>query len=323
MSELSLHGAGALTPGDMYQQQATTLAYDSQIPASAQQQATDTAYSSGNVAAAHTQATASAQSNTAFSTRTRPDNRHINHAVSRPSPSSDATQAYASAEDSSALRARQTSGADALTSQQHSTNSPRNTWPDDSINSMPVPATRHYSSDGVVPNGTSQHLWPESTPTAVEEMSEHFDMFSTSRGSSTTTAAAPQAASSNQPHTQLLGHDEQPPLVQHQQQPCLSAATGNVLGNSTCIPTNSSVTLISTVSNAEDEVQDEAAAQQQGKKPVKAETIAFQENFAQAAANTLVGSRALNTAGVSQRSAAWMAMRDSRLTASAFANALG
>ena len=68
---------------------------------------------------------------------------------------------------------------------------------------------------------------------------------------------------------------------------------------------------------------DEATAQQAAKKVVKAETIAFRDGFAQSAASAGGSSLALDVAGVEQRSAAWMAMRDSRLTASSFANALG
>ena len=67
----------------------------------------------------------------------------------------------------------------------------------------------------------------------------------------------------------------------------------------------------------------EATAQQASKKVVKAATIAFRDGFAQSAASADGTTLALSVAGVEQRSAAWMAMRDSRLTASSFANALG
>ena len=62
--------------------------------------------------------------------------------------------------------------------------------------------------------------------------------------------------------------------------------------------------------------------QQTNRKEVKPETVAFRQNFALSAAEINV-STPLRTEHVDQRSSEWMAMRDGRLTASAFANALG
>ena len=63
-------------------------------------------------------------------------------------------------------------------------------------------------------------------------------------------------------------------------------------------------------------------SQQTNRKEVKPETIAFRQSFALSAAGMSLNTP-LQTEHVDQRSSEWMAMRDGRLTASAFANALG
>lgn len=174
-------------------------------------------------------------------------------------------------------------------------------------------------------------------------------------------AELPQPGTVIQPYVQPLGHDEQDPAVQHAQQaqhpfleheqaqqaqhpfldhdaqqPTVAGASVSsqaldpaALGSSDLLedlslPGNPAAILLSQQGyfNSGDD-DDAAESQPSGKKIVKAETIAFRESFAQAAASLVVGDMPLVTEGIQQRSDAWMAMRDSRLTASSFCNALG
>ena len=75
-----------------------------------------------------------------------------------------------------------------------------------------------------------------------------------------------------------------------------------------------------------DDLPLDSADQPEGKtqKALKAETLAFQAAFAQSAAADATGSHiGTNAAAVGQRTEEWFAMRQGRLTASSFANALG
>lgn len=75
-----------------------------------------------------------------------------------------------------------------------------------------------------------------------------------------------------------------------------------------------------------DELPVGAADQPEGKaqKALKAETFAFQAAFAQsAAADTTASNTGTNAVAIGQRTEEWFAMRQGRLTASSFANALG
>lgn len=68
----------------------------------------------------------------------------------------------------------------------------------------------------------------------------------------------------------------------------------------------------------------EDEAEDKGQKAVKPETLAFQATFAQAAAvNQSQSLSGLDFAAAGQRTEVWHAMRQGRLTASSFANALG
>lgn len=63
-----------------------------------------------------------------------------------------------------------------------------------------------------------------------------------------------------------------------------------------------------------------------GNRRIKASTLAFRESFAAAAAAQVAGASAVSdavAAGGEQRTAAWLALRERRLTASAFSKALG
>ena len=65
-------------------------------------------------------------------------------------------------------------------------------------------------------------------------------------------------------------------------------------------------------------------AQPAEKKPVKPETLAFQTSFAQSAAAAAAASASkVDFDAGGQRSQAWFDLRQGRLTASAFANAIG
>lgn len=75
-----------------------------------------------------------------------------------------------------------------------------------------------------------------------------------------------------------------------------------------------------------------SAAAARTRRAIKPETLAFRESFAEAAASAAAADAAAAASAASagmdmgageQRTAAWHALRDSRLTASAFANALG
>ena len=90
--------------------------------------------------------------------------------------------------------------------------------------------------------------------------------------------------------------------------------------------TDSTAAGVQLSSSGDDVLPSSIEGEPEGKaqRAVKAETLAFQASFAQAAA----AGKADGTAGVEfatagQRSEAWHTMRQSRLTASAFANALG
>ena len=65
------------------------------------------------------------------------------------------------------------------------------------------------------------------------------------------------------------------------------------------------------------------ADSQDGRRPVRAETLAFRRAFLAAAAAAAGAARPEALAEGDQRTAAWLALRETRLTASAFGNALG
>ena len=79
-------------------------------------------------------------------------------------------------------------------------------------------------------------------------------------------------------------------------------------------------------SSEEDALPSSIQGEPEGKaqRAVKAETLAFQASFAQAAAaGKADGTAGVDFATAGQRTEVWHTMRQSRLTASAFANALG
>ena len=65
------------------------------------------------------------------------------------------------------------------------------------------------------------------------------------------------------------------------------------------------------------------ASSQNGRRPVRPETLAFKRMFLAAAAAAAGAKRQDVLAEGDQRTAAWLALRETRLTASAFGNALG
>lgn len=87
-----------------------------------------------------------------------------------------------------------------------------------------------------------------------------------------------------------------------------------------------SMTGVLSSSSEDDALPSSVEGEPEGKaqKAVKAETLAFQASFAQAAAaGKADGTAGVDFATAGQRTEVWHTMRQSRLTASAFANALG
>lgn len=239
--------------------------------------------------------------------------------------SSQASPAQASANGASASRlsAAQPSASHSWTTQGTSTSSASNGSSNNSrdLTSDDEPIARGYASSGL-----GQTLKPASDSALnshdgqSEQISTSFDALSIG---SIAQAELPQPASVIQPHVQPLGYDEYqssqagPPV--HTQNcthgilsDSASASDSALLDQTTAHTIPSNVTF-----------DGEATLQQGSKKVVKPETIAFRDSFAHSAANVKGGTASADTRGVEQRTAAWHALRDSRLTASAFANALG
>ena len=241
--------------------------------------------------------------------------------------SSQASAAHASANGASASRpsAGQASASSTWTTQgsytksasKGSSNHGRAATVDDHSN------TRGYASSGL---GNTPR---PASGSALNCHDGHSEQISTSFDAlgmgSIAQAELPQPASVIQPHVQPLGYDEHqssqvgPPVHTqngthgiHSDSASASASDTALLGQTTAQTIPSDVTL-----------DGEATLQQGLKKVVKPETIAFRDSFAQSAAHVKGGTASADARGVEQRTAAWHALRDSRLTASAFANALG
>ena len=182
------------------------------------------------------------------------------------------------------------------------------------------PNTRGYASTGLgnTPKPASDSAL-NSHDGHSEQISTSFDALGIG---SIAQAELPQPASVIQPHVQPLGYDEHqssqagPPV--HTQN-----GTHGILSDSASASDTALLDQTTAQTIPSDVTFDGEATQQGAKKVVKPETIAFRDSFAQSAAHVKGGKASADARGVEQRTAAWHALRDSRLTASAFANALG